>query len=74
MRHTMEAKVKAAYLVLNHLSIVGDIYKAADCASLTAHEIMDTKAKDMWMGSGLDNDPQYWDEVIEEIKKHGKDK
>jgi hypothetical protein len=35
---------------------------------------MDTKAKDMWMGSGLDNDPQYWDEVIEEIKKHGKDK
>jgi hypothetical protein len=48
--------------------------KVTDCASLTAHEIMDTKAKDMWMGSGLDNDPQYWDEVIEEIKKHGKDK
>lgn len=70
----MEANKKAAYFVLNHLSIVGDIPKAVDCALLTAHEIIDTKAKDMWMGSGPENDPRYWDEVIEEIKKHGKDK
>ena len=69
----MEAKVKAAYLVLNHLSIVGDIHKAADCASLTAHEIMDMRAKYISVDSEIEN-LEYWDEVIEEIKKHGKDK
>lgn len=57
---------KAAYLVLNHLSIVGDINKAVDCALLTAHEILDIKTEP----GHLD----YYNQVIEEIKKHVKDK
>jgi hypothetical protein len=59
----MEAKTKAAHMVIDFLAIVGqDI------------NIIETKAKDMWMGVGPENDPRYWDEVKIEMLNYGKNK
>jgi hypothetical protein len=75
----MEAKIKAAHMVIDYLAIVGQdintgLYTAIDCAVQSANNIIETKAKDMWMGSGPENDPRYWDEVKIEMLNYGKNK
>ena len=68
----MDNKTKAAYLVMEFLPIVGQdpytgITTAKECAKVAVKQIIETKAKDQWMGAGEENDPAFWNEVLTDI-------
>jgi len=68
----MDNKKKAAELVMEFLPIVGQdpytgITTAKECAKVTVNKIIETKAKDQWMGAGLENNPAFWNEVLTDI-------
>ena len=43
------------------------ITTAKECAKVAVKQIIDTKAKDQWMGAGEENDPAFWNEVLTDI-------
>ena len=68
----MASKGKAAQIVMAFLPVVGQdpytgITTAKECAKVAVKQIIDTKAKDQWMGAGEENDPAFWNEVLTDI-------